>query len=104
METVVITSERFIDEFISTLKKYQVHNFIIKQQALAFKESRENLDEGELVVILDFAENNSFVVQDEIQSFHWNNLMATLYPFVANYKENGLVPTKVERIYGREST
>ena len=53
LETVVITSERFIDEFISTLKKYQVHNFITKQQALAFKESRENLDEGEVVVILD---------------------------------------------------
>ena len=28
----------------------------------------------------DFSENVSFVVQDEIQSFHWNNSSATIHP------------------------
>ena len=36
----------------------------------------------------DFAENYSFIVQDEAQSFHWNNSMATVHPFVVYYKEN----------------
>ena len=31
----------------------------------------------------DYAENFSYVVQDEIQSFHWENKQATLHPFVA---------------------
>ena len=31
----------------------------------------------------DFTENFSYVVQDEIQSFHWENKQATLHPFVA---------------------
>ena len=30
----------------------------------------------------DFSENFSFVVQDEIQSFDWNNSSATIHPFV----------------------
>jgi hypothetical protein len=38
---------------------------------------------------MDFAENYSFVVQDEVQSFHWNNTMVTLHPFEAYFKENG---------------
>ena len=36
----------------------------------------------------DFAENYSYVVQDEIQSFHWENKQATLHPFVA-YQRRG---------------
>ena len=34
----------------------------------------------------DFAENFSYIVQDEIQSFHWENKQATLHPFVAYYR------------------
>ena len=39
--------------------------------------------------MVDFAENFSFVVQDEIQAFHWNKLQATLHPIVMYYKQNG---------------
>ena len=44
----------------------------------------------EIIVQGDFAENYSYVVQDEIQSFHWENKQATLYPFVA-YQWNILI-------------
>ena len=37
----------------------------------------------EIILQGDFAENYSYVVQDEIQSFHWENKQATLHPFVA---------------------
>ena len=33
----------------------------------------------------DFAENYSFVIQDAVQGFHWNNTQATIHPFVAYY-------------------
>lgn len=51
-----------------------------------FAESKLNIVPGEFVVIGDFAENYSFVVQDASQSFHWNNLQATIHPFVCYYK------------------
>ena len=40
------------------------------------------------IVLLDFAENYKFVVQDEVQSFHWNNQMCTLHPAVVYYKND----------------
>ncbi len=38
-----------------------------------FASTKEVLKDGEFLVIGDLAENFSFVVQDEAQSFHWNN-------------------------------
>ena len=56
---------------------------------LAFKrDTREALQSGDFLVVWDFAENYSFVMQDETQSFHWNNAQATLHPFVCYYREN----------------
>lgn len=40
----------------------------------------------DVIIQGDFAENFSYVVQDEIQSFHWENKQATLHPFVAYRK------------------
>lgn len=41
-----------------------------------------------MIVLCDFAENYAFVVQDKIQSFHWNNNQATIHPFVIYYCDN----------------
>ena len=35
--------------------------------------------------MLDFAESYSFLVEDAAQGFHWNNLPATIHPFVIYY-------------------
>ena len=44
--------------------------------------------------MLDFAGNYSFVVQDEVQSLHWNNTMATVHPFVIYFKEDDKLSNK----------
>lgn len=46
------------------------------------------MQEGEFLAICDFAENYSFVLQDEVQSHHWNVQQATIHPFVIYFKEN----------------
>lgn len=77
-------TETFGEKFI----KYQQHSFIARMQSLHYKQSKENLSEGEVLVICDFSENYSFVIQDEIQSFHWNNDQVTIHPFVAYYVQD----------------
>ncbi len=42
--------------------------------------------DGEVLVIGDFAENYSFVLQDEIQGYHWTNSQATIHPFVVYHR------------------
>ena len=53
------------------------------------REKKESLGPREFLVVADFSENFSSVVQDEIQSFHWNNNSATIHPFVCYYRDNG---------------
>ena len=41
----------------------------------------------ECMHLVDFAENYAFVVQDEVQGFHWNKSQCTLHPVVLYYKK-----------------
>ena len=58
---------------------------------MVFKETKANLTEKQAVAVLDFAENYKFIVQDEIQSFHWNNKQCTLHPAAMYLKIDGEV-------------
>ena len=48
-----------------------------------------------MVILLDFFENYSFIVQDAVQGYHWNNSQATLRPIVVYYKESGILCSKI---------
>ena len=87
LETVVMSSDDFVEEFLDRLDQLKAHDFISKRQAMYLNHRKERLGDGEFVVIGDFSENYSFVVQDAAQSFHWNNSTATIHPFVYYYKQ-----------------
>ena len=57
-------------------------SFHCKSTSKPLKNSQRKLI-WKLIILLDFAENDSFVVQDVVQGFHWEISQATLYPFVA---------------------
>lgn len=57
------------------------HHFIYKHQEQHVMAEKENLLANKCIVILDFAENYTFIVQDTMQSFNWNNAQATLQSF-----------------------
>ncbi|MCH2405823.1 MAG: hypothetical protein MK200_06480 [Nitrosopumilus sp.] len=73
--------EDFIELLSNKLDKGTKHHFTAKAQAQYLKWLKENLSSDEAIILLDFAENFSFVVQDAVQGFHWNNDQATLHPF-----------------------
>ena len=85
LETASLPFEDFIDAFIEKVEMLIPHSFIATQQSQFFNESKKELKQGELVVVADFAENYSFVVQDAAQGMHWNNSQATIHPFVVYY-------------------
>eukprot|EP00731_Ephydatia_muelleri_P027659 Em0019g532a len=88
LETWIAPVEEFLDAFMVALEKLKLHDYIAKNQAKFVAEKKERLNPGEFIVIADFSENYSFVVQDEVQSFHWNNLQATIHPFLCYYKNS----------------
>ena len=59
----------------------------MKAQARYVKSKKESLGENEVMVLEDFTENYQYLIQDEIQSFHWSKEYCTLHPLVIYYKD-----------------
>ncbi|KAJ8677797.1 hypothetical protein QAD02_013584 [Eretmocerus hayati] len=72
-------------------KAHEIENarFIARQQSASVKELKINLQPGRFIVCFDFTENYAFVVQNSVQSFHWNNNQATIFTVVIYYVKNG---------------
>ena len=70
----LVEKESEFDDFIKNLVgkfgKLAKHHYVAKKQAEFFKQLKENLQFGECIMALDFAENYSFLVQDVAQRFH----------------------------------
>lgn len=86
LKTVTENVDDFLNEIAVKLRELIPHDFIWRSQALYFKTTKENLKKDEFLVISDFSENYTFVVQDEIQAFHWTNEQCTLHPFSIYYR------------------
>jgi len=78
----------FIEKICETIDKLRDHHFITKVQAAYYRRAKENLDSDTALILLDFAENYSFIVQDAVQGYHWNNSQATLHTFVVYYRDS----------------
>ena len=85
LETKKQSIDEFLRVFLGALPTVLLHDFIAKQQSQFLKETKSQLQHRKFLVVGDFAENDSFIVQDTAQSFHWNNLQATIHPFVYYY-------------------
>lgn len=78
----------FAQEFCEKLENLLTHDFIARQQASFIKSLKESLQDGQFLVICDFAENYAFVIQNAAPGFHWNNNSVTIYPVVIYYQRN----------------
>ena len=69
---------QFLNLVIKQLEKLTAHSFIAKCHSKRmqenFRECIESSEENEIIILGGFAKNYSFVVQDEVQGLHWNNL------------------------------
>lgn len=88
METITTSTDDYIDSLADSIYKLTRHSYISRTQGQHFKDLKHNLSETDCIVVGDFSENYSFVVQDEVQGFHWENSQATVHPFVLYYKQN----------------
>ena len=85
--TITESTADFVQSLIAKIQVLKVHMFIHDMQTKHFYDVKENLSPGEVLVVGDFSENYSFVVQDAAQGVHWSNSSCTLHPWVCYYKE-----------------
>ena len=72
----------FIEKIILKIDDLTRHHYTAHSQATYLRKLKEDLPLNEINLLLDFAENYSFVCQDSVQGFHWNNNQATVHPFI----------------------
>lgn len=89
LETLVQQVDEFVLYFCEKLEKLVTHNFIKIQQSTFLRHTKSSLNFGEAVIVCDFSENYSFVLQDAAQSSYWNTNQATIHPFVIYYSDSG---------------
>jgi hypothetical protein len=87
MDLVEIEAQEFVDIFVEKINDLLPHNFIAEQQGRYLKYLKNNLSPTECIIICDFSENYSFVVQDAVQGFHWANTQCTIHPFAIYFKD-----------------
>lgn len=80
--TVLTPKEEFAKKFAEMLTQLKTHDFLSKQQAQYFRELKSSLSPQEAVVVMDFAENYSFILQHAPQSHHLVNAQATVNPVI----------------------
>ena len=94
MVTVSMILDEFIQLMIESIDSLTAHSYIARCQGRYLKERKRNIDDETALVLGDFAENYTFSIQDEIQSYHWNKQYCTLHPVVLYYKEKGQLVEK----------
>lgn len=98
-----ISIDEFITKFENSVRKLIPHDFLSQKQSKYFTQRKENLKENEMMVCCDFSENYGCIIQDAIQSHHWNTKQCTIHPFALYWKEGETMKMK-SVIFIAEST
>jgi hypothetical protein len=67
-----------LDYLKPKLQAFVLHNYVASWQDLQFRELFSSVPPGTLVSCVDFSENYTLKVQNEIQSMHWHNDQVTI--------------------------
>lgn len=90
--TVVSIPSELLDELVERLEKLKRHHYVSKLQSNYLRSLKATLAPTEAIVLMDFAENYNFIVQDASQSYHWNASQATIHPIVVYFRSDDHEP------------
>ena len=86
LSTITTTYDEYKEALITMIDDLTKHSYLAKCQAKFLKAKKEELSANEGIVLGDFAENYQFLIQDEIQSYHWSKEYCTLHPLVLYFR------------------
>lgn len=86
LQTITESATEFVENLANDIWNLTKHHFTARSQSTFLHDSKQLLDEKSCIILMDFAENYTFIAQESVQSFYWSNTQATLHPFVIYYK------------------
>ena len=78
----ILPQNEFINLLEEKLDNITTYSVIVRSQADYLKKLKNTIGADEVIVLGDFAEDYSFLVQDEIQGYHWNKSQCSLHSVV----------------------
>lgn len=93
-----VTLEEYLDILVTSLEKLTPHSYVTKSQAKYLKDIKSNLSKSEAIILIDFSENYSYVLQNEVQGYHWTNNSCSLHPVVIYTKQENTEDLKVSSL------
>lgn len=94
LDRVTQSVDKFIDNFCNQLEKLAVHDYVAKQQSIFFNETKERLNDNEIIALMDFSENLGFEIQDAAQAYYYTKDQCTIHPICLYYKQNSEIKHK----------
>lgn len=70
LNTLAMDTDEFLDDFCERLLKLKARHFVLKELSFFFKNLKENILPGELLICFDLSENYAFVIPNVAQPFH----------------------------------
>jgi len=89
-----MTSYEFIEYMQPKLQHFVKHNFVARWENKHFKRCIKYFPTNTMVSIVDFIENFSFEVQNEMQSMHWHTYQISILVHI-NFRHN-LAPNRYD--------
>ena len=62
------------------------HTFMASWNYVQYKQAKKNILPGDIIMVLDFAQNYLCLHQKEVQGLHWRHKQVTVMPTVVHYK------------------
>lgn len=92
---LICSYSEFTERLCNMIFDLSQHHYIKEAQSLYLRESKQNLTCNTCIILMDFAENYTFLIQDAIQGYYWQNNQATLHPFAIYVKDPDTSEIKV---------
>ena len=83
-----ITISQFFTSLKEAMQDLAQHHFKHFHKMEVYKMAVEGLQEGQMTKVQEFSENYTCLVPDEVQSLHWTQTQATLFP-VVTFRQKG---------------
>jgi hypothetical protein len=85
LKTVQVLGAEYVQDLQAYIPKILQHQFIAKQQQNFVKKLKDELDPGNCVIQMDFAENYTCIIQDAVQGYRWSNIQVTMHAFYVTF-------------------
>ena len=84
-QEVTTTVDELLTELEKDLQPFKLHLFAAHWQQRQFAKFAEQVTKESSMLVMDFSENFSCIMQRKPQSYHWVNKQITLFPVVCYY-------------------